>query len=318
MRRHGLNFRKFLLRFTFPFLKRLEPRKASRSLSAIGRWEYRNLASVRLRFDRAVEAGKTHFHADWDVVETARELAGYHIRFRTRDLLLDGLDDQRARSVFEVEGRDHLDAALAGGKGVILLSNHYGGNLMQAHWMIREGYTLRMYMERPRRVSRLMAEHFDQDGPLGQKKMFISRKMEPAEAAAAVLKASKALRAGMVVMMASDVQWIDSHTAEVVFLGGRFRFSTTWVTLAAMSGAPVVQVFSHLEPDGASRLEFLPAISVPSEALRADPTPWMRQALGEIEQRVAASPLNSNDYFFWLSDPDLSVSAAALQHPERH
>lgn len=292
--------RKALLKFLFPLLRRLDPKRASRSLSVIGRCEYRMLPGVRSRFDRAVERARAHFGAeDWDVPTLARELAGHHIRFRTRDHLLDGLPDDRIAPVFRVEGKERLDEALERGRGALLLGNHYGANLMPAHWLIRAGYPFRMFMERPRHVSRLLREAFEGDGPLGQRHLFISRKSDPAESARSILRAAKALKAGMVVMAACDVRWSGPNTTEAEFLGDRHSFSTTWLALAALSGSPVVPVFCHMEADGGYRLEFAEAFETPGDANRREPERWTRMALEQIERRVREAPTNSNDYFFW-------------------
>src|SRR5262249_541327 len=64
---------------------------------------------------------------DWDVETVSRQLCGNQVRFRTRDRLLDGVPDRRVASLFTIAGRDQLDAALAEGKGAILLSSHFGG-----------------------------------------------------------------------------------------------------------------------------------------------------------------------------------------------
>ena len=112
---------------------------------------------------------------EWDVASVSRELAGNHVLWRTRDLLLDGVPDERAREMFTVAGRENLDAALGLGRGCIVLANHFGAHLLPAHWLFRENFPVRFYMERPRHISRYMARHFETDGPLGQDKLFISR-----------------------------------------------------------------------------------------------------------------------------------------------
>jgi hypothetical protein len=303
MRRWGLNIRKGLLRLVMPALRFLPPRAASRLVAGIGQAEYRMFPGLRLRFDRAVERGGHHFGKRWDVAAVGKDLAGNQIRWRARDLLLDGLPDRRVEPLFEVSGREHLDQALAVGKGTILLGNHFGAHLMPAHWLARHGYPLRLYMERPRHVSRLLARQFDSEGPLGQRKLFISRRSDPAEAAGSILRAARVLKAGMVVLLACDVRWSGPHTVPAVFLGRSYTFSATWVALAALTGAPVVPVFCRMDASGAYQLEFLPHELVPDETIAQNQAgPWVQEALRRIEERVGCDPANSNDYFFW-TDP---------------
>jgi KDO2-lipid IV(A) lauroyltransferase len=303
MERRGLNVRKVLLGIVLPALRRLPPRVASNMVAGIGRTEYSLLKGLRHRVDQAVLQGSHHFGRSWDVAAVGRELAGNQIRWRTRDRLLDGLPDARVAQAFTVHGRDRLDAALAEGRGVILLCNHFGSHMMPAHWLLRERYPLRLYMERPRHISKFLARQFDTDGPTGQRKLFVSRKATPAEGASSVMRAARVIHAGMVLMIAGDVRWTGPQTSPGVFLGHRYSFSNTWVKLAAMTAAPVVPVFCRIGDDGAYLLDFHPPFSVPRGSPDADRTAaWVQSYLTTIESYVERYPANSADYFFW-ADP---------------
>ncbi len=309
MRRRWLNLRKGLLRSILPALRVLSHRSASRVVAGIGRLEYALVPGLRTRLDEAVGRGSHHLGCCWDVARVGRELAGNQIRWRTRDLLLDGRPDHRVEPLFHVQGRERLDEALAEGKGVILLGNHFGAHLMPAHWLARHDYPLRLYMERPRHVSRFLTRQFDTEGPLGQRKLFISRKVNPAEAAGSILRAARILKAGMVVNLAGDVRWPGSHSVPARFLGGTYRFSATWVALAGLTGAPVVPVFCRINPEGTYDLEFLSAWRVPQDAVSSGSAPsWAQRCLDAIEERVRLDPANSNEYFFW-ADSDAEAVA---------
>ena len=94
MRRRGLNIRKWFLRFVMPLLRRLPPSAATRFVTGIGRVEYAPLSKVRVRFDVAVERADKQLGGHWNVPEVVRKLVGNQIRWRARDLLLDGLPDR--------------------------------------------------------------------------------------------------------------------------------------------------------------------------------------------------------------------------------
>lgn len=300
MRRRGLNLRKALLRAILPLVRRLPPRAASRLLSGIGQLEYRLGKRLKLRFDAAVGRYSTFFGVPWDPQRVGRALAGNQIRWRTRDQLLDGLPREAVDSVISVEGRQHLDVAVSYGKGVILLGNHFGAHLIPAHWLLRESYPLRLFMERPHHISKFLDREFRSDGPLGQSKLFISRRSTPLESAGSILRVGRVLKAGMVVMIAGDVRWEGSGTAEAEFLGETYRFSATWVTLAAMTGVPVVPVFCRMEPDGSHLMEFLPGFFVPNDGAKPEKMgKFVQSCLRGIEERVRLHPENSNEYFFW-------------------
>src|SRR5581483_12209144 len=129
----------------------------------------------------AVRRGAEHFGCAWDVPVLARRLAGNHVRWHARDQLFDGLSNEQAGELLCVVGREHVEAALREGRGLILLFNHFGPFLMPAHWLVRQGYPLRWFTERPRHISRLVSATFQTDGPLGQRELFISRNLGPSE-----------------------------------------------------------------------------------------------------------------------------------------
>lgn len=281
---------------------------ATHLVAGIGRFEYRMNRGLRASFDAAVTRGGKTLRRDWDAAAVGRQLAGNHILWRTRDLLLDGASSQRALEAFEVQGREHLDAALALGKGCVVLTSHFGAHMLPAHWMYRLDYPLRLYMERPRSVSRFMASRFDHDGEFSQDKLFISRKSDPTDSAGSILRAVRVLRSGMALFMAGDVRWSGQLTAEARFMGRDLRFSTTWITLAAMSRAPVVAVFCRVGDDGRYHMEFRPHFLVPIDAQKEERArEYVQRFLDQLEDQVRLHPANSNEYFFWPTADEAPV-----------
>jgi phosphatidylinositol dimannoside acyltransferase len=300
MERRGLNIRKGFLRAVLPVIRTLPLPMASRVLVGFGRMEYRLSGVLRRSFEEAVEHGSSVLGCQWNVPAVSQELAGNHILWRTRDMLLDGVSDRRVDDMFVVTGRENLDAAHGLGRGCIILANHFGAHLLPAHWLFRQNFPLRFYMERPRHISRFMSRHFQTDGPLGQEKLFISRQGVPADSASSILRAAKTLKAGMPLYLAGDVRWTGQMTDTARFLGQTMRFSTTWVVLAAMTEAPVVIVFCRMRPDGRYHIEFRPAFYVPKDAAeKGNAAEWVQKFMDILEEQVRCHPTNSNDYFFW-------------------
>ena len=299
------------LRVLMPLLKRAPAPLSASIIDGLGWINYKLVPGNREIYEGAVRRGRQELGEDWDDRTIARRLASGLVHWRSRDRLLDGLSDEQALDRFVVEGRDHLDDAYARKRGVILLGNHFGSHLHPSHWLYREDYPLRLFMERPRNVSKYMTGQFQTTGPLGQEKLFISRRSTPTEAAGSILRAMKILNAGMVLQIAGDVRWQGTHTAPAHFLGSTYLFSTTWVVLAAMTGAPVVPTFCR--PDGRGRyvLEFLPSFRVMADAPRnGQDTVYVQRALDEIAEQVRQHPDQSNDYFTWPR-PEIGLTRVA-------
>jgi lauroyl/myristoyl acyltransferase len=299
------------LRVLMPLLSRAPAPVSATVIEGLGWINYKLVPGNREIYERAVRRGRDETGEDWDDRVVARRLASGLVHWRSRDRLLDGLTDEQALRRFDVEGRDHLDRAYAQKSGVILLGNHFGSHLHPSHWLYREGYPLRLFMERPRHVSKYMTGQFQTDGPLGQEKLFISRRSTPTEAAASILRAMRILNAGMVLQIAGDVRWQGAHTAPAHFLGSTYLFSTTWVILAAMTGAPVVPVFCRPDGRGQYVLEFLPAFRVTADAPRnGQDARYVQRALDAIAEQVRQHPDQSNDYFTWTK-PEIGLTKVA-------
>lgn len=178
---------------------------------------------------------------------------------------------------------------------------------------MRQGYPLRWFTERPRQISKLLSRDFGDDGPLGQKGLFISRRLTPKEGSTAIRRAVRVLKAGMIVQLAGDVRWSGARSVDGVLLGKRYKFTTTWITLAAMSGTTVVPVYGLMRPDGSCGLEFLPAFEVAPDAFESgEAARLVQENLSAVESRIRLHPENSLDYLFWSeTDPMGSGSEAA-------
>ena len=299
------------LRVLMPLLRRAPASVSATIIEGLGWINYKLVPGNKDIYQGAVLRGRDELGEDWDEDAVARRLASGLVHWRSRDRLLDGLTDAQALRRFEVEGREHLDMAYRAKQGVILLGNHFGSHLHPSHWLYREHYPLRLFMERPRNVSRFMTDQFRTDGPLGQEKLFISRRSTPTEAAGSILRAVKILNAGMILQIAGDVRWQGAHTAPGHFLGSTYLFSTTWVVLAAMTGAPVVPVFCR--PDGRGRylLEFLRSFRIPTDAPRNGlAAAYVQRGLDAVAEQVRQHPDQSNDYFSWPR-PEIGLTRVA-------
>jgi KDO2-lipid IV(A) lauroyltransferase len=310
---------KVVLQTCLPVLRRLPYRVSIWWLGVMGRLDLIVVPHQTRLYEEAVAGAAGRMGCCWDVRTVSRSLARQTYRWRTRDLLLDGRPASWLEPLFEVRGREQLDEAIARGKGVILLANHFGSHVLMTHWLFRQGYPLRWFGERPRNVSRYLIEQFrSADGPLGQEGLFVSRRADTAEAASTIYHAARVLNAGLIVKIACDVRWNDAKAATLPFLGRPASFSTTWITLAAMTGASVVPAYCRMDDRGTFHLDFRAPFVVPPEARRPSHAQgWVRRALDELEEQVRLHPEQSNDYFFWEFAGDRPAEAPRVNAPHR-
>jgi KDO2-lipid IV(A) lauroyltransferase len=293
---------KVVLQVVLPVLRIAPYRYSQWFLSVMGRLDLIVVPKQTPLYEHAVGDAAKRLGCDWNVHTVSRGLARQTYRWRARDLLLDGRREEWVSSLFRVSGRERLDAAVARGKGVILLANHFGSHVLMTHWLFRQGYPLRWYGEKPRNISKYLTGQFATEGALGQAALFVSRKAATAESASSIHHAARILSAGMVLKVACDVRWEDAKSARASFLGRAESFSTTWVTLAAMTAASVVPAFCLMNEDGTFDLEFGEPILVPREARRDGRAGELVQTvLSILENKIRKHPEQSNDYFFWES-----------------
>src|SRR5262249_1038727 len=156
-----------------------------------------------------------------------QDLEGNRARFLARDCPLDGGSDEAFFARFDVRGAEHLQEALGRGRGVIMVGSHLGAHLSATHWLYRRGIPLRMLIQRPQHVSRLLQSRFDDDtGPLPQSGFFLRRRLNPEEASKRIFRTRSALRAGMIVYMKGDVPWIGPNTRPGRLLGRSQTFQS--------------------------------------------------------------------------------------------
>ena len=160
------------------------------------------------------------------------------------------MSDARVDSLFHVTGREGLDAALASGKGVILLANHFGGARRDLALDVPRGLPAPLvWRAAPERLR--VPEAAPGNG----------RPARPIEAVRLAQDADERgrlddrpargiLNAGMVVKVACDVRWRSGKVTPARFLGQSETFASTWVNLAAQTGAAVIQVFCRLDDTG--------------------------------------------------------------------
>jgi len=215
----------------------------------------------------------------------------------------------RARSLgrlVEIRGREHLDAALAGGKGAILCSAHFGSFNSACSLLHASGVPItsigRWYWNFAPGMS--SAERRFWALVYGRRVLRHRQRpnIEPWPGRVQVAaQAAAALRANEVVTICSDAEPLDAdrpRAVDVPFLGRRATLLPGVVTLARLTGAPVLMAFVYRSADYRHQLlEISPPVPLDGETATA-----FGRCVAAIEAAIRTCPAH---WFYWLQTDDL-------------
>jgi lauroyl/myristoyl acyltransferase len=211
------------------------------------------------------------------------------------------------RRLVEIRGQEHLEAALAGGKGAIVCSGHFGSydsafSMLGAcgfpvttigRWQYN--YTVAM-SARERRFWDLVYGR-----PLRRHRHRPNIEPWPGRLGVAA-QAAAVLNAGEVITIAIDAPPLDSdraRTVEVPFAGRRARLLPGVATLAQVTGAPVLMAFLYRSAD--YRHQVL-EISAPVR-MDGEPAKAFERCAAEVSAAIRREPAH---WAYWPSTGDLA------------
>jgi lauroyl/myristoyl acyltransferase len=186
-----------------------------------------------------------------------REQRRWAVRGVFRHLALNYLDFFRAHRLttaavtagWEIRGQEVFDAAIARGRGVLVLSAHLGNFELAAARLGMMGYPILIPAERIKPeplfqlAARLRSHH--------------NVRFVPVDSANALRELLTALRGGQMVLLAADRDVLGTGV-EVPLFGAPARLPTGPVLLARRSGATVIGAFSWREGSGRTGGVFVP------------------------------------------------------------
>jgi len=210
------------------------------------------------------------------------------------------------RSLVEIRGQEHLEAALEKGRGAILCSAHLGSYLSVFSLLHAGGFPLT-------NLGRWDWNYHDAVSPAERRfwDVVYSRRVlrhrqrpniEPGHGQVQVaVQAAAALRANELLMICSDAAPIPAdrdRTVEAPFLGGRARLLPGVVGLAELTGAPILMAFSYrLEDYRHQVLEISPPVSLEGGTEAA-----FQRCVSAMDAAIKAHP---RDWYFWFQQDDL-------------
>ena len=198
-----------------------------------------------------------------------------------------------------VEGAEALDAALAAGRGCLLLGAHLGSfEVLRAAAAHRPELRVNVLMHA--RHARKVAAVLDRLGP-GH-----AGRVIPMGEPGTLLAVQECLARGEVVGILGDRVWRRERAVRCPFLGAPAPFPEGPLLLAGLLKAPVVLFFGLYRGGRRYRVHFEPfaeCIELPrgrrAEALR----PWLERYAARLEHYCREAPYNwFNFYDFWHED----------------
>jgi lauroyl/myristoyl acyltransferase len=207
------------------------------------------------------------------------------------------LSDAELRAGWTIENQEAFDAAMARGRGLVIVGGHFGNFELAASRLGAIGYKLITPAERmqPEPLFQLFCRLREHHG----------LRIVPADSRESLRELLDALRRNEVVMFLVD-RFVAGQSVEAPFFGSPARMPTAPVALALRSGAPVMTAYSWREGAGRSHgifspLEMRAAADVangagrrPATATRARAADETQRALriflDRLEAQIAAHP----------------------------
>lgn len=182
------------------------------------------------------------------------------------------------------EGIEHLEAALARGKGVLLFSAHFGPFDYLSQWIVAKGYQLAIPVEhlKDQRILDLMLRLRRSHGV----------QYVPLTGNSTMRKMLSALRSNQIVLITAD-RVVQGESVEVPFFGAAARLPLGPVQLAQRTGATLVGAFGwRTSPTGELPMEgkFVPLSLRFPEEQRTNIDTLMGGIVETLEQIIGAHP----------------------------
>ncbi|HTS54169.1 MAG TPA: lysophospholipid acyltransferase family protein [Burkholderiales bacterium] len=221
------------------------------------------------------------------------------------------------RRLVEIRGREHLEAALASGKGVILCTGHFGAHKSGFSVLHTSGFPVtsigRWWYKYEVGISsaerRLWDLYFR---PVRRHRQRPNIEPWPGRPEVAALAAA-ALRANEVVTIAIDVPPLGSDQARAVgvpFLGRRAALLPGAVALAQATGAPLLMGFLYRSADYRHQvLEISAPVSAEGEIATA-----FERCVAEVSAAIRRSPAH---WEFWAKTDVLAFLGLIPPQQER-
>ena len=213
---------------------------------------------------------------------TVRKMFLYSARNYLEALRLPHLKPEEIEQrIIQKEGLEHLDAALAYGKGAIITTAHFGPFEYVAQWFVVNKYNLTIPVEhlKDERMLELTVKLRS-----GQGVQFV-----PLGGSGAVRAMISTLRKNQLVIIPVD-RAIQGESVEIDFFGAPARLSLGPVSLAIRTGAMLLVAVGWYLPHNKIGGCVVPVSLALSEDERKDPDKLMQKIVEALEANIRARP----------------------------
>ncbi len=197
---------------------------------------------------------------------------------------LPSITPQELADYWEVVGMEHVDAALARGRGCILISGHLGNFDYAMRHFANLGYKLTVTQEhlQPERLHQLVMQTRNATGV----------HWAPVDSPSGLRQLFGALRRNEIVIMPADRD-LQEHGEIVPLFGKPARLPLGGVQLARRTGAALLGVFPQRKGLAHGRGEVMPLPELTPEEIAAEPDPLrrdLRRVAKLLEQQIEGTP----------------------------
>ncbi len=235
------------------------------------------------RRDGVVQGGN-HRGRSRTLRKMVRGMFRNNVRNYLEALTLPYIQEETIVKNVQVEGIEHLEAALARGKGVLLFSAHFGPFDYLSQWIVAKGYQLTIPVEhlKDQRILDLMLRLRRSHGV----------QYVPLTGNSTMRKMLSALRSNQIVLITAD-RVVQGESVEVPFFGAAARLPLGPAQLAQRTGATLVGAFGwRTSPTGEFPMEgkFVPLSLRFPEEQRTNIDTLMGGIVETLEQIIGAHP----------------------------
>lgn len=238
---------------------RLSPGWAARVGRALGLFGYHVVryrrGLIETQMSRALHLSST----DGELKRLVRENFIHYGLLAIEFLRIRLLRTEEAGPPVRLEGEHHLREAMALGKGVLILSGHLGNYDLSAVALALNDFPIRI-VSKPLKIKAIERFWMEERSVFG---LEISLNRGSIRAILEALKAGKGIVFVLDQHSSTESVWVD-------FFGRSASTLPGLAVLAQRTGAPVIPVFTHREPDGSHLISIQPAVPFEEKGARQE------------------------------------------------